>query len=433
MYRMIYEDLVRWKCSESRKPLILEGVRQCGKTYLLKEFGKNEYEDTAYFNFEDAERISSIFDTDLDPHRIIEELGVFRKRPIVPGRTLLIFDEIQFCNRAITSLKYFCENAPEHHVICAGSLLGVLLSKPYSFPVGKVDRMRMYPMSFKEFLIANGEEMLCDHVESTELGSTSLVPFSMRLSDYLKRYYITGGMPEVVKEWVSNKDVRMVEKIQNRILKDYVNDFAKHAEKDVNELTQIWRSIPEQLSKENKRFIFSHVRTGARSRDLEKALEWLISAGLVHKVTKVSGPMVPLSAYSDSTVFKIYFSDVGLLRKLADVDPGYMLEQKEEFKHFKGAMAENFVLNELLQMEKQPYYWHSDGNSEVDFVAGFGTKQVPIEVKAEKNNRSKSLGVYIEKYNPEVAIKTSMNGIGRDDNVISVPLWMIWKLNDLGS
>jgi len=429
MRRLCYDQLIEWKNDPQRKPLILEGVRQCGKTYLLKEFGSKNYDDTVYFNFEDDLDLSSHFERNLDPHRIIKELSILAGRSIVPGKSLIIFDEIQFCGRAITSLKYFCEEAPEYHIVCAGSLLGIKLSKPHSFPVGKVNRIRMYPMNFFEFLLANGEDMLCDYLK--EITFTEKVPDSLeaKLIDYLRMYYVVGGMPAVVKGWVSAKDISAVEKTQDEILKDYVDDFGKYAAKDLNELTMIWRSIPEQLSKENKRFLFSRVKEGLRAKDLESAMEWLISAGLIHKVCMISAPMVPLSSYSDETMFKIYFSDVGLLRRLAGVDPAFIFDNTDKYKHFKGAVAENHVLNELLFIGKSPYYWRSDGIAEVDFVDNFGTKIVPIEVKAETNTKSKSLAQYIVLYRPECAIKVSMNNIGKN-GVIGLPLWVVWRLKD---
>ena len=429
MRRLCYNRLIEWKNDPWRKPLIIDGVRQCGKTYLLNEFGSKNYDDTAYFNFEDDKGLASHFERNLDPHRIIEELSLLKGRPIVPGKTLIVFDEIQFCGRALTSLKYFCEEAPEHHVVCAGSLLGIKLSKPHSFPVGKVNRIRLYPMNFFEFLLANGEDMLCSYLQ--ELSVTEKVPATIeaKLADYLKKYYVVGGMPAAVSRWTLTKNISAVEMIQDDILKDYMDDFGKHAPEDLNKLTMIWRSIPEQLSKENKRFFFSHVKEGLRAKDLERAMEWLISAGLIHKVSMISAPMVPLSSYSDETVFKIYFADVGLLRKLARVDPAFIFDSSDKYKHFKGAVAENYVLNELLFLGKSPYYWRSEGIAEVDFIDNFGTKTVPIEVKAETNTKSKSLSQFIDLYRPECAVKVSMNNIGKN-GVVGLPLWLVWKIGD---
>ena len=429
MQRLCYERLIEWKNDPYRKPLILEGVRQCGKTYLLSEFGSKNYDDVAYFNFEEDTNLCSHFDQDLDPHRILEELSLLIRRPIVPGKTLIILDEIQFCGRALTSLKYFCEDAPEHHVVCAGSLLGIKLSKPHSFPVGKVNRIRMYPMNFFEFLLANGEDMLCNYLRELPIAEKVPETIEAKLIGYLRLYYVIGGMPAVVEGWISTKDISVVERTQDEILKDFVDDFGKYAAADLNELTMIWRSIPEQLSRENRRFFFSHVKEGLRAKDLEHAIEWLISAGLVHKVNMISAPMVPLSSYSDETVFKIYFADVGLLRKLARVDPAFIFDGSDKYKHFRGAVAENHVLNELLFIGKSPYYWKSEGIAEVDFIDNFGTKTVPIEVKAETNTKSKSLARFIDLYHPECAVKVSMNNVGKN-GVIGLPLWLVWKIKD---
>ncbi|MDR2845723.1 MAG: ATP-binding protein [Candidatus Methanoplasma sp.] len=431
MQRVIYDDLIKWKEDRKRKPLIMGGVRQCGKTYILEEFGKNNYDGVAYLNFEKAPEITSIFETDLEPHRIIGELGLYLGKAILPGRTLIIFDEIQACGNAITSLKYFCEDAPEYHVVCAGSLLGIRLSKPRSFPVGKVDFMDMYPLNFYEFLLANGEDMLCGHLKNKNAESKLTSAVVSKLEMYLRHYLSVGGMPEAVAEWTASNNIEKTEKILRAILRSYADDFSKYASKDINELTMIWRSIPEQLSKENRRFIFSHVKTGKRARDLEHALEWLISAGLIHKVCMISRPSVPLSAYSDENMFKIYFCDVGLLRILAGVPTEFLFKQSDEYAQFKGAVAENFVLNEMKVLGKDPYYWRSEGKAEVDFIDMLGTKIVPIEVKAETNTRSKSLAEYIRTYGPETAVKVSMNPPGGSNGIVAVPLYMVWKLEEI--
>ncbi|MDR3283460.1 MAG: ATP-binding protein [Candidatus Methanoplasma sp.] len=430
MRRLAYDDLVRWKDGPRRKPLILSGVRQCGKTYLLKEFGKKNYENTAYINFEDTPGFASVFDMDLDPRRIVGEISLFTNKPVHPEKTLIIFDEVQFCGRAITSLKYFCENAPEYHVACAGSLLGVRLSRSGSFPVGKVDFIDLLPMGFLEFLMANGEEMLCNHLRESYKGRLS-TPLTAKLETCLRHYYVVGGMPEAVSEWVSSKDVVAVEDVQKKILRSYAEDFGRHAAEDLNELTLIWRSIPVQLSRENKRFIFSHVKTGKRARDLEHALEWLVSAGLVHKVRKISRPTIPLSAYSDETIFKVYFVDVGLLRVLAGVPPAFIFDAGGEYSHFKGAVTENYALNELKILGKDPYYWRSKGDAEVDFVDVFGSLVVPIEVKLELNRKSKSLAQYVKEYDPKNAVVISMNNAGNGNGVAGVPLWAVWMIKDI--
>ena len=427
--RLLYKDLLKWKNDSDRKPLILKGVRQCGKTWLLKEFGKNNYEDVAYFNFEGNEALQEIFSIDLDVSRIIEELGIISHKTIKPEKTLIIFDEIQFCNKALTSLKYFYENAPQYHIVCAGSLLGILLSKPLSFPVGKVNFLELKPMNFYEFLLANKEDMLIEYLKK-DIDKVSLA-FENKLLSYLKYYLIVGGMPEVVDKWIATKDIEQVEKIQDIILNSYELDFAKHASKsDSPKLSLIWDYIPRELSKENSKFVFGHVKQGARAKDLEDALQWLISAGLCYKVSKVEKPNIPLSSYINIQSFKIYMCDVGLLRRKARVDASIiLLDDKENYKEFKGAIAENFTLLELISLNKEvPYYWTSGNTAEVDFIWQLKDKVIPFEVKSGSNIGSRSLNIYREKYKPEIAIKTSMKNIDIQDGIINIPLYLLWNL-----
>jgi len=425
--RYLLDRLKEWKDNQRKKPLIIKGVRQCGKTWLLKEYGNICYEDVAYFNFEGNDTIAKTFEQDLDVERIITELGILRKKAILPSNTLIIFDEIQFCNRALTSLKYFCENAPEYHIVCAGSLLGIALSKPLSFPVGKVDFLTLLPMNFYEFLLAHDEEMLCGHLMNMRIDEKVSGLFTDKLEGYLRTYYITGGMPEAVDTWVRTKDIGQLEAVQQKILNSYELDFAKHApSKDFPKLSAIWRSIPMQLSKESGKFIFSQVKKGWRAKELEDALEWLISSGLVYKVTRIEKPFVPLAAYADQTFFKLYLSDVGLLRKMADVSADYLLQSSEVYKDFKGALTENYVLCELMnQFETNWFYWKSGNIAEVDFVLQHGAHIIPIEVKAERNNKSKSLSEYRKKYSPEVSVKTSMNNVSSGE-VMQIPLYLLW-------
>ena len=318
MKRELTRQLVAWKKSPNRKPLILKGVRQCGKTYLLKEFGRTYYDSFVYINFEETESLKSVFEKDYDTSRILFELGLFAGKTIVPEKTLLILDEIQECGRALTAMKYFCENAPAYHIVCAGSLLGIALQKQLSFPVGKVDFLTLYPMNFTEFLRAAGEDALADFITAFRPGNTLPEAVGEKLSAILRQYYMTGGMPEVVDTFFKTKSIEEVERIQQAIINSYELDFAKHAPpRDFPKLNAIWRSIPEQLAKENKKFIFSHVRTGWRAKDLEDALEWLIAAGLVYKVAKIGQPLFPLSSYADDTSFKLYMADIGILRRLA--------------------------------------------------------------------------------------------------------------------
>lgn len=432
MQRLLLKNLIEWKNNLDRKPLIVKGVRQCGKTYILQEFGKNHYSDVAYFNFEGNTSLQLLFDKDLDVKRIITELGVLQNKLIRPKETLIIFDEIQFCSKALTSLKYFCENAPEFHVVCAGSLLGLALSGPSSFPVGKVDFLTMYPMSFVEFLLASGEQMLYEHMQKPTPDNKISQTFAQKLEGLLRIYFITGGMPEVVASWIKDSDINKVEEIQQKILDGYQLDFAKHAKaSDFPKLTLIWHSIPNQLARESSKFIFSHAKKGLRAKDLEDALEWLINAGLVYKVAKIEKPGMPLSAYADQSYFKLYLSDVGLLARMSKLPASVWLEKDTTFKEFKGAITENFVLCELVSLQNTPpYYWKTQSTAEVDFVVQIGDKIIPIEVKSEKNAQAKSLAIYKSKFNPEIAVKTSMKPAS-SNGIKNIPLYALWNLEHL--
>ncbi len=431
MDRFITDSLIRWKQSASRKPLILRGVRQCGKTYALKQFGASEYQSVAYFNFEENKAIGNVFEQDFDVNRIVLELSAISNMKIEKGSTLVIFDEIQECGRALTSLKYFCENGPEYHIACAGSLLGIALHEGGSFPVGKADFLDMYPMSFSEFLLATGNNGILEYLNGfngPEI-SKAIAPMAEQL---LKEYLIVGGMPEAVATWTREKDVLNVERIQRQILSSYELDFAKHAGyREYPKLSAIWASIPAQLSKPNAKFIFSAVKKGMRAKDLEDALVWLIDAGLIYRVCKVEKPSIPLSGYADSSYFKIYFSDVGLLRTMAGVSAETILGSLGSYTEFKGAIAENFVLNELVKSSGQtPYYWVSGNSAEVDFLTQVGQDVVPIEVKAEKNTKAKSLGVYIDAYSPSCAVRASLRGEVGGDRITRLPLYLMWRLKD---
>lgn len=430
MYRKRLEKLIEWKDDPNKKPLIIKGVRQCGKTYLIKEFGKKYYEDVAYFNFEANEKLHSVFENDLDTERIILELGLFRNKPIIKGRTLMLFDEIQFCNKALTSLKYFNENSPEYHIVCAGSLLGIALSKPLSFPVGKVDLLTLYPMSFQEFILANGEEMLCQYLQQIKPSEKISDLISDKLINYLKTYYITGGMPEVIEAWIRTKDVNAIEEIQQNILDSYELDFAKHAPISVfPKLTAIWRSIPAQLAKDNKKFIFGQVKKGLRAKDLEDALEWLVNAGLAYKICKIEKPFIPLSSYADQTFFKLYISDIGLLRKMAGLPASSIYTAGNDFKEFKGALTENYVLCELMNSRYDiPFFWKSKNIAEVDFIVQTSSDIIPVEVKSETNVRAKSLAEYRKKYDPRISVKTSMKPLSSGE-VTSIPLYLISEID----
>jgi hypothetical protein len=431
--RLIIKELLEWKNRKSRKPLILKGVRQCGKTYILKEFGKENYEDVAYFNFEGNPALAERFDQDLDPKRILIELGILAKKLIKPQSTLIIFDEIQFCNKALTSLEYFHEQVPEYQIVSAGSLPGISLSNPLSFPVGKVDFLTLRPMSFYEFVLAHDEQMLLDYLDKININTPIPQMFADKLITLLKTYYITGGMPEAVAKWIDSKDISEVERIQDVILNSYELDFAKHAPAiDFPKLSLIWKSIPDQLAKENGKFVYGHAKPGARAKDLEDALQWLISAGMAYKVCKIEKPAMPLSAYSNQSYFKLYMSDIGLLRRMSRLPATSIFEESLLYSEFKGAITENFVLSELINLHGDvPYYWKSGNTAEVDFIAQFGGKIVPIEVKASTNVKSRSLGVYREKYNPEISIRTSMQNLKKDNGLVNIPLYMIWVIEKM--
>jgi Predicted ATPase (AAA+ superfamily) len=406
--------------------LVIRGVRQCGKTYSLKEFGQKNYRNVAYLNFEDELELSSLFDQNLNPHRIINDLNVIYGKDIDKD-TLIIFDEIQFCNHALTSLKYFYENAPEYHIICAGSLLGIMLSKPLSFPVGKVDIITMRPMSFREYLIARKGPGFCENIE----GKTDAMPevFLNELYRIYREYCFVGGMPEVVDRWLKTKDLESVRKVQKTIVLSYEADFAKHApSNEVQKLNKIWNSIPQQLSKENKKFVFGHAVTGARAKDLEDSLQWLIDAGLVHKVNMTERPSIPMSAYSDPSVFKLYYADIGLLGAMSGTPASSIIADDDRYKEFKGGMAENYVLNELLDVtDEMPYYWRSGNKAEVDFVHMMCDEIVPIEVKSKNFSRVQSLERYVTQYDPKKAFVISERNI-KNGKVTFLPLSMVWNI-----
>ena len=436
MKRLIYRDLLIWKEAEKRKPLLLRGVRQCGKTWILRKFGKENFPDTAYFTFENNRLLYRCFEQDMDPERICKELGILRGKTITPGVTFVIFDEVQFCPNALTSLKYFYEEMPQLHIACAGSLLGVYLSKSSSsFPVGKVDFLTMRPMNFEEYILACGERGM--HTAVKELSDNEKIPeiIAGRLENIYIDYLITGGMPEVVQSWTTEQNLEEVERIQRSILESYESDFLKYTPKDLlSKLTLIWKSIPAQLAKDNHKFILSHVKKGLKSRDLEDALYWLVSAGIVHKVDRIEKPGVPLSIYSDNTNFKIYMTDVGLLRTLSNFPASGLLSATPVVSDMRGAMAENFVLTELLSGDnRNPYFWKSSGNAEIDFIFQDGLNIIPVEVKSGKNTRSKSLSEYGKRFHPEISLRTSLKNISvsesNGERIFDIPLYLLWNLN----
>lgn len=433
MERLLMHNLISWKNDKYRKPLIVKGVRQCGKTYLLRKFAETHYEDTAYYNFEGNPALADLFDRNLDPKRIITELSLLHGKKIKPGTSLIIFDEVQFCPKALTFLKYLQEQAPEYHLVCAGSLLGVALSNPSSFPVGKVDFLTLRPLSFHEYLLAHEEDDLVDYLHNYQFEQPLAKVFTDKLTALVKTYFVTGGMPEVVSRWVETRDLEVIERLQDAIINAYELDFAKHAPvKDYPKLSLIWKSIPDQLARENSKFIYGHAKPGARAKDLEDALQWLISAGIAYKVCKVDKPSIPLSAYSDPGHFKLYLFDVGLLRRMSKLPASAIFEQAPAYTEFKGALAENFVLTELIGIsDETPYYWKSGNTAEVDFVFQYQGMLVPVEVKAAGNIKSRSLAEYRKKYHPELAIKTSLRPPHQENNLLHLPLYLLFILPNI--
>lgn len=420
------EKLVSWKSKKNRKPMILKGARQVGKTWLMKEFGKRYFKYTAYVNFDNNRHMKDVFDSDYDIERILMAVNIASGTKIVPGETLIIFDEIQENPKAIASLKYFCENAPEYDIIAAGSLLGVAIHKGVSFPVGKVDTLELNPLSFREFLYAVGEEGL---VHLIDTKNTDLMKsYREKYIDWLKKYYYIGGMPEVVASFTNNKDFAEVRYLQKRIIEMYEDDFSKHTtEQELPRIRMVWNSIPMQLAKENKKFFFGKIKEGARAKDFEIAIEWLQDCGLIKKVYNLSKPAMPLKAYIEFSAFKLYLLDVGLLGALSELDAISILDGNAVFVEFKGALTEQYVHQQLVaDTEYTPYYFtETKSEGEIDFVIQKGKNIIPIEVKAEENLRAKSLRVYCDKYTPELAIRTSMSDYREQDWMINVPLWMI--------
>ena len=411
MKRAAYERLLAWKRAALRKPLLMRGARQTGKTYLLQAFGKEQYTATHYFNFEKTPDLASLFERDLDPRRIVRDLSIFAGVRILPGGSLIIFDEIQACNAALNSLKYFAEEAGQYHVAAAGSLLGVALSTPRSFPVGKVDFIDLYPMTFVEFLDALGEGRYRGVVESQSELSPFPEAFHHALLDLLRAYYYVGGMPEVVAYYVATRDVPAVRAVQRAIVDAYVLDFAKHAPpREVARIIAVWESVPRHLARENKRFIFSAIHQSARARAYEDAIVWLEGAGLIHRAFAVETARLPLRGYADRRSFKVYAVDVGLLGALADTAPQLMAHGDRVFAEYRGALVENYVAQQLAASSTgELYYWRSSGGkAEVDFLLERGGQVLPLEVKAGVNPRSKSLRSFDSQFAPPLLIRSTL-------------------------
>ncbi len=429
MERLILKKLVDWKNSPYRKPLILKGVRQVGKTWVLKDFGRRFYENTAYFNFDENEEYRQFFETTKDVDRILQNLMLAGGQRIEPEKTLIIFDEVQDCPKVINSMKYFCENAPQYHIASAGSLLGIALAKPSSFPVGKVNFMQIDPMTFTEFLLANGDERLAKDLGSTDELAPIPDAFFNPLYEKLKMYYVPGGMPEAVKMWTEARDVAAMQEALSDIIGAYERDFAKHPSlSEFPKISMLWKSVPSQLARENKKFIYKAVKEGARAREYEDALQWLVDARLVHKISRTPPPALPMAAYDDLSAFKLYLVDVGLLRRLAQLAPTAFGEGTRLFTEFKGALTENFVLQTLLtQFEVVPRYWtQTNPPYEVDFLIQRENDIFPVEVKSEANTASRSLKKFKELFPDKVKLRVrfSLDNLKLDGDVLNIPLFM---------
>ena len=425
MERSIYSNLKKWKESLTRKPLILQGARQVGKTYILKEFGAREYSEVVYINCDDNNDMQNMF-VDYDVDRIIRSLSAISGVSIKPSTTLLIIDEIQEVERGLASLKYFCEKAPEYHVAVAGSLLGITLHEGTSFPVGKVDMLYMYPMDFEEFLLAMGKEQLVELLRSNSW--TALTPLRGMLTELLRQYYFVGGMPEAVKAYVERGDIWEVRSIHSKIIDAYRNDMSKHAPKQqVQRINMVWNSIPSQLARDNKKFIYGALRKGARANDFEIAIQWLVDSGLVHKVHRISKPVVPLKFYEDMSSFKLFLLDCGLLGALSETPPEQILIGDNVFEEYKGAFTENYVLQQLKSLPRTFVYYYSNDNStlEIDFVVQHDTHIIPIEVKAEENLRAKSLRQFVTDNSGLHGVRFSMSDYREQDWLTNVPLWAL--------
>ena len=429
MKRLLMDKLIAWKKSERRKPLILWGARQVGKTWLMKEFGEKYFDNYVYISFYNNKRISNLFEQNYDAKRILKSIEIELHTKIEPNKTLIIFDEIQSATKVLESLKYFCEEAREYAIIAAGSLLGVALHYGVSFPVGKVDELRLYPLNFKEFLMGLEEDELAGYIDNWE--NPEVNDYSEKYSELLRKYMFIGGMPEIVDRYRITNNLDEVRELQLSIVRQYEGDFGKHIQpSQLPRINMVWNSIPLQLAKENKKFFFGQIKKGARMSDFEIAIQWLLDAGLIYKVNKVTKPAMPLKAYLDFSSFKIFFIDVGILGALSDIDYSSVIHGNDIFVEFKGALAEQYVLQELIASTKyKPYYYSSEKSTyETDFLIQKKNMVIPIEVKAELNLKSKSLKYYVEKFSPKLAIRTSMAKSIKQEKIINIPLWAIESL-----
>jgi len=426
MIRGAIKDLIKWKDGDGRKPLIIRGARQVGKTWIMKEFGKKHYEKVAYINFDNNERMQSLFSDNIDISRIIIGLQIESGVTIEGNNTLIIFDEVQEVPRALTSLKYFYENAPQYHIVAAGSLLGVALHPGTSFTVGKIDFMDLYPLNFIEFLNATGNENLTNLLETKDFKL--ITRFKGKYIDLLKQYYYIGGMPEVLNRFIETKSYTIVREVQNRLLMAYEQEFSKYApNEEVPGIRMLWASVPAQLAKENRKFIYGLIREGARAKEYEFAMQWLLDCGLIYKVGRITKPDMPLMAYQDSNAFKIFILDVGLLSAMSRLDIKSLLEGNKVFEDFKGALTQQYMLQQLISDKHIiPFYWSAEkSKGEIDFVFQNGREIVPIEVKADEKLHTKSLKSYCLRYGPKYAIRTSMSDYKKEERLTNLPLYAV--------
>lgn len=428
MYRKIIEDLKNWKNSQHRKPLILQGARQTGKTWIMKEFGRMEYQNTAYLFCQENQALQNLFEAPFDKERLLNGFQLLCGFKIEPEKTLIIIDEIQDIPKAITALKFFYEQAPEYHIICAGSLLGVSLHEGVSFPVGKVNFLNLYPLSFSEFLMAIGKEQHATLINSSNPDAELIKSFSADFTEFLRYYFFIGGMPEVVSTWIETKDFNEVRRVQKELLRTYENDVSKHTSDEMaNKIKQVWDSVPSQLARENKKFLYSVVKESARAREYENAINWLSNAGLLTKVFRVNKPGIPLKAYEDLDAFKIFILDTGLLCSMTNLSAKVLLEDNKLFTEFKGSLTEQFVCQQLIsEFGITPYYWSSkDATAEVDFLFQNDDEIIPVEVKARINLQAKSLKLYRESYTPETALRFSLSDYVNHGVLKDVPLYAL--------
>lgn len=429
MQRGLLQTLIIWKEKVDRKPLIIRGARQVGKTWLMKEFGKTHYKNIAYVNFETALSLHHVFESGFEVEKLIMALKIETGADIIPGETLIILDEIQECEAAITSLKYFQENANQYHIVAAGSLLGVATNKNRSFPVGKVDFLDLHPLSFSEFLLAVNEPQLLDLLQKKDWNL--ITAFKSKYIDLLKQYYYVGGMPEVVLTFINQKDFKKVREKQLNILTSYEQDFSKHAPNEiVPRIRLVWQSLPSQLAKENRKFTYGNLKKGARAREFELAIEWLTNAGIIHKVNRCNKPGMPLIAYTVLSDFKLFLLDVGLLAAMGNLDIHTLINEQSLFEEFKGALTEQYVLQQLKSIDQLPiYYWSAEkATAEIDFLIQYQNRIIPIEVKAAENLKAKSLKTYHQKFSPEISIRTSLSDYRKEDWLVNLPLYACWTV-----